>query len=318
MQNLTQLKHFKLVAQERSFARAAELANISQPALSNSIKSLERRLDLDLFERSERPVRLTAAGRSILGRVEAILFETRNLDQELANLSSGQGGHIRAGMTTVFSTSLGGPIVAEWHDAHPNVKLDMIVSETTELVAGLRDESLDVIVGDARDLREGVDDLELIELPPQKGGAFCRAGHPILNIRRPQPSDLALYRFAGTHFPDAVIRAFSRFVGRENRPDAPIIAVDSHNISILRDAVIESDLILLTTRGTVRNALVLGILKQIPVDLAIYGEWYIAQRKGRVQHPAVLALVNKIIETAHREHDSRLASYVDQLASPAP
>ncbi len=105
MQNLTQLHHFRLVAREGSFARAAELANITQPALSNSIRSLERRLGFTLFERSERPVRMTASAKNILDRVEAILFEARNLDQTLDNLRTGQGGHIRIGMTAVFSTS---------------------------------------------------------------------------------------------------------------------------------------------------------------------------------------------------------------------
>ncbi|WP_319825962.1 LysR family transcriptional regulator [Thalassovita sp.] len=309
MQNLTQLNHFKLVAQEGSFARAAELANISQPALSNSIRSLEKRLGMKLFERSERPVPLTSAGRTILSRVEAILFEARNLEQELANLSAGQSGHIRVGMTAVFSTSLGGPIIAEWHDAYPNVKLDLIVAETVDLVTGLRDESLDLIVGDARDLREDVDDLSLTELQPQAGGAFCRNGHPILNIRYPKPADLARYRFAGTHFPAAVTRAFARFLGRDSGSPEPIIAIDSHNIAALRDAVAESDIILLSTPGTVRNALALGLLKQIPIELGIDGVWSIAIRRGRTQHPAVSGLLSKIIETGQREFDDRLAPY---------
>ncbi|KUJ83190.1 hypothetical protein AVO45_18585 [Ruegeria marisrubri] len=307
MQNLTQLNHFKLVAQEGSFARAAELANISQPALSNSIRSLETRLGLTLFERSARPVRLTSAGRTILARVEAILFESRNLEQELVNLDAGQSGHVRVGMPPVFSTSLAGPIIAEWHDAHPNVKLDLVIGETTDLVAGLRDETLDVIVGDERDLRQGTDDLDLTELPPQAGGAFCRAGHPILNIRHPQPTDLARYKFAGTHFPEAVLRAIARKVGRDIRSPEPIIAIDSHNIAVLRDAAIESDLILLTTSGAVRNALALGVLKRIPVDLGIDAVWHIALRRGRVQHPAVPRFVAKIIEISKREFDHRLA-----------
>lgn len=307
MQNLSQLQHFKLVAQEGSFARAAALANITQPALSNSIRSLEKRIGFMLFERSERPVRLTSYGKSLLGRVDAVLFEARNLDQMLINLSSGQGGHLCVGMTAVFSTSLGGQIIAEWHENHSNVTLDLAIHETTALIEGLRDEAFDLIVGDARDLRTDVDDLDLIELPPQEGGAFCRAGHPILNIRKPQPADMARYRFAGTHFPHAVTRAFARFLGRETCNDEPIISIDSHNIAALRDAVAESDLILLTTSATVRSALSLGLLKQIPVDLGINGVWSIAKRRNRVLHPAAEKLIHKVVETAKREHDRRLA-----------
>lgn len=318
MLNFTQLQHFKLVAQEGSFARAADLANITQSAMSNSIRNLEKQLGFDLFERSERPVKLTPEARNILSRVDAVLFEMRNLDQSLHNLVSGQGGHVRLGMTPVFSTSLGGPILAEWHNAHPNVKLDLVIQETVGLIQGLEDESLDVIVGDARDLPEDQERLEKIKVLRQSGGAFCRTGHPILDIRRPLPSDLARYRFAGTHFPSELLREFARFIGRDETELRPIIAIDSHNIAALRDAVAESDLILLTTPGTVRNALALGILRQVPIDLGIDGEWSVVTRRGRITHAAVPQLIRKIVEVGKREDDKRLVPYARQFAQPKP
>lgn len=318
MQNLTQLHYFWLVAREGSFARAAELAHISQPALSNAIKSLERRVGFVLFERSERPIRLTQEAQSILRQVEATLREAHNLDQTLENLSTGEYGHIRAGMTAVFSTALGGPILAEWHNAHPNVTLELIIGETPELIGAMRDNTLDLIVGDTRDLRHDVDDLGMTALPPIPGGAFCRAGHPILTLRHPTAADLARYRFAGTHFPDAIVGALARFLGRKDGDLSPVISIDSHNIAAVRDAVAESDLILLTTSGTVRNALALGVLKQIPIDLGIDGKWAVAKRRGRVLHSATDTLINKIVEIARREHEQRLAPYVPQLVPSRP
>ncbi|MCV6822932.1 MULTISPECIES: LysR family transcriptional regulator [Halocynthiibacter] len=311
MLNLAQLHHFKLVAQTGSFARAAEHANITQPALSNSIRSLEAKLGFTLFERSERPIALTPMARNILHRVDALMFEARNLDQALGNLASGQGGHIRLGMTAVYSTALGGPIVAEFHNAHPHIKLDLVMQETNALVDGLHDESLDLIVGETRELPiDQSDTLDITELFAQPGGAFCRAGHPILSIRQPKPVDLARYRFAGTHFPSEVEYAFGCFIGRDPNDTEPMISIDSHNIAALRDAAVESNLILLTTRGTVRNALALGVLKQIPIELGINGHWSLALRRGRVVHPAVPKLIQKIIEISKRDHDQRVVPYV--------
>ncbi|SFM53855.1 LysR family transcriptional regulator [Shimia aestuarii] len=308
MQNLTQLHHFKLVAQEGSFARAAELAHITQPALSNSIRSLETRLGMTLFERSERPVRLTAAGRNIIARVEAILFQSRNLEQTLANLNAGTGGHIRLGVPPVFSTALAGPIIAEWHNAFPNVTLDMIVRETVELKPTLRDEMCDVIVGDMRDMRSHVEDMDLVELSPQSGGAYCRPGHPILTIRNPLPRDLSRYKLAGPQFPEDVLRDLAKFLGIEWNGAEPLIAVTSHNIAALRDAVAESDLVLLTTAGTVRNQVSLGILKKIPIDIGVSGVWTVATLKGKVHHPAVPRLIDKIVDISRREHENRIAA----------
>lgn len=313
MQNLTQLFHFKLVVQERSFARAAELANITQPALSNSIRSLETRLGQVLIERSERPVRVTSVGRSILENVEKVLFEARNLDQKLANLGTGQGGHIRLGMTAIYSTSLAGPIIAEWHDRHPNVRIDIVVEETTNLIVGLRNESYDIIVGDARDLQTDVDDLKLEVLPPQLGGAFCRSGHPILDILNPRPTDLTRYKLAGTHFPRGLLRELAKILEIDTDKIQSIISVNSTNIAALRDAVAESDIILLSTKGTVRNQLALGTIRQIPIDMGLSGLWMVATLRNRVLHPAVPSLRNKIFEISQREHEKRLASHPNTI-----
>ncbi|RFP86322.1 LysR family transcriptional regulator [Rhodobacteraceae bacterium 63075] len=288
--NLSRLQHFRLVAQERSFARAAELANITQPALSNSIRALEEELGFKLFERSERPIRLTALGREILPRVEAVLFEARNLDQELNSLGKGLSGHVRVGMTAVFSTSLGGAIIAAWHRDNPKVKLDLEVQETPRLIVGLEDESLDVIVGHEREVPRRRGDLEVIDLPPQRSGAFCREGHPILELAHPTPSDLARYPFAGTNFPSNVKHALAQLLGKDSE-DATV-SIDSNNISALIEAAERSDLILMTSEGAVRR----GELRRIPAKLDIEGRWAIALRKGREAHPAVSDMVAKIME----------------------
>lgn len=313
MQNLTQLHHFKLVAQEKSFARAAEIANVTQPAMSNSIRNLEERLGMTLFHRSERPVTMTSAAKTIFSKVDELLFEASNLDQLIGNLKVGQSGHVRLGMTTVFSTSLGGPIIAEWYENHPNVKLDVIVRETPDLTQGLRDGAFDLFVGDARDMQDNVTDLELTSLPPLPGGAFCRMGHPILDITHPTRDDLAQHAFAGTHFPQSLAEEFARFLGKDDQPPDSLVAVNSHNIAALRDAAALSDLILLTTIGCVRNALALGILEQVPLDLGIHGIFYVATRRGQIHHPAVPSMIDKIIEVARRDHEHRIIPCAQQF-----
>jgi len=63
---LRHLEHFVAVAEERNFTRAARRLHLVQSALSVSIRSLERELDTQLFERTTREVRLTDAGRVLL------------------------------------------------------------------------------------------------------------------------------------------------------------------------------------------------------------------------------------------------------------
>jgi DNA-binding transcriptional LysR family regulator len=71
--DLRRLRYFVLVAEEQSFSRAARRAGISQQALSNQIKSLEREIDCVLFFRTTRQVELSPAGRALLPKARASL-----------------------------------------------------------------------------------------------------------------------------------------------------------------------------------------------------------------------------------------------------
>jgi DNA-binding transcriptional LysR family regulator len=71
--DLRRLRYFVLVAEEQSFSRAARRDGISQQALSNQIKSLEREIDCVLFFRTTRQVELSPAGRALLPKARASL-----------------------------------------------------------------------------------------------------------------------------------------------------------------------------------------------------------------------------------------------------
>lgn len=95
--NLFQLECFLAVANHLSFARAAEQMNISQPAISHQVQTLENELTVKLFHRSTRSVELTVEGRTFVGDAKNIVLTSRkainrfvNADQqELLNLSIG-------------------------------------------------------------------------------------------------------------------------------------------------------------------------------------------------------------------------------------
>jgi DNA-binding transcriptional LysR family regulator len=71
--HLRDLRYFVAVAEELHFTRAAERLFVSQPALSKQVRALERQLRVPLFERDQRGVRLTAAGRALLEPARALL-----------------------------------------------------------------------------------------------------------------------------------------------------------------------------------------------------------------------------------------------------
>lgn len=293
MLNLNQLNHFRLVADTGSFAEAARLAFITQPALSNSIRTLEERMGVQLLDRSERPVRLTPLGRDLLARIDAVLAEAQNLEKEVTYLAQGLSGQLRIGLTAQSAASIGGAILGCWQASNGRMSCDVVVADSLQLLDKLRAETLDLVIADGRDLPSYPSDLDTVPLPSHEGRAFCRSGHPILALEGVQFHDLLQYRFAGSHFPTTLIHDLARRFGLSH-PGLVEQAIACDNIAVVRDAVLHSDLILLTTRRCVRNELQAELVVELPIDLMTPTTWHVVTLKNTVSHPALASLLEAI------------------------
>lgn len=300
MLNLPQLHYFYLTAKARSFARASEQANITQPALSNAIKTLEERLGFDLFDREERPIRLTARGRSFFDHVERLLFLAQNVDTSAKTLRDGDQGHIRLGMTAVFAASFGGEATSRWLADFPKMTLDVMVRPSPVLLKKVLDEDLDLIVGTAQELQGAAGDLDIFELPTQQGRALVRTGHPLLEKQQIEKADLERYGCVASHFSPSVLGQLAQSFGFDTREDLPV-RVNSESIDLLCDLTARSDYLLLSTRACTRHAVALGRICDLGVDLGIDAYWQIACRRGRLLHPKaqdLIALITQVCSEA--------------------
>jgi DNA-binding transcriptional LysR family regulator len=302
MFNLNQLNHFRLVSETGNFAAAARRAHITQPALSNSIRTLEEHIGIQLFDRSERPIRVTSAGRDLLQRIDSLLVEARDLEKEIGYLSQGMAGELRIGMTAHSAASIGGAILGNWLAENGKVRADVTVADTLALIDLLREENLDLIIGDGRDLPITSSEFEMTPLPQQRGCAFCRAGHPVLDLPKLSFQDLLPYRFAGAHFPLAILEHVTELFKLRDR-HAVEFAIQSDNIAVLRDAVIHSDLILLTIPGCVLNELAAELIVELPIDLNTPAKWRSVTLKNAVAHPAIASLKAAIVKVTHEREE---------------
>jgi len=96
--SLTSLRLFMQVAHHRSFSEAGRVANISQPALSRTIKLLEEELGVRLLDRNSRNVTLTTAGEALLPVVERLTADFDGAFHELAETFSGARGRVVVGV----------------------------------------------------------------------------------------------------------------------------------------------------------------------------------------------------------------------------
>ena len=123
------LELFLNVAATGSFSRAATLAGSTQSSVSKGIAALEAELSTRLFDRTGRGVTLTAAGRALLDRAEALVGEIRTLPDLLAEHGAPPTGLVRLGIQPSASWPLVREVLGAAADRLPQVRL--LVSEGT-------------------------------------------------------------------------------------------------------------------------------------------------------------------------------------------
>lgn len=123
--SISQLRNFLHVVEAGSFSGAAERAHRSQPALSLSIKELERRIGHALFERST-PKQLTPLARDCLPLVRELVAAHERATQALERLAAGQSGSVSIASVMTATTHWLTDVVPEFARRYPDVNVRLI------------------------------------------------------------------------------------------------------------------------------------------------------------------------------------------------
>ena len=123
--HLDELESFIQVARLRSFSAAAQQLHISQPAMSKRIKSLESRLSVSLFDRLGKRVRLTPAGELLVGKANAILDLSRDMERDVGNLAQTVSGRLSMATSHHIGLHRLSPVLQRFTQQYPEVELDI-------------------------------------------------------------------------------------------------------------------------------------------------------------------------------------------------
>jgi len=132
--NLSQLKAFLAVAQDRSFSRAAEKLYLTQPAVSKQIQALEEGLGMRLFDRVGRSILLTEAG-NILHDHAHIVFQTLEEAREtITQLRGLQRGHLRISAASTIGTYMLPQPLGELKAQFPGIEISLAITNKARVV----------------------------------------------------------------------------------------------------------------------------------------------------------------------------------------
>jgi len=193
---LLDLRAVVAVAENRSFLRAAELLNLSQPALSRRVQKLESIVGAPLLERTTRSVRLTPAGQEMVPLLRRMLDE---MDGSLLGaMAQGERQSGRLTLASIPSATVRflPEVLQHFGEEYRNVRVRVLDLSATECAQAVRTGEAEF--GIALPLST---DAELVfdALHDDPYGLVCRKDDPLANIAAPTWSDLAGQRLVTVH-----------------------------------------------------------------------------------------------------------------------
>ena len=125
MDKLRALQYFMVAAEEGSFSAAARRYDVSVPAVAKLVSALERDLGVKLFDRSTQGLTLTARGAQYLEHCTPPLEQLADADRAVAMAGTRRTRTLVVGAPPLLSRALLVPSLADWHERHPQVHIDL-------------------------------------------------------------------------------------------------------------------------------------------------------------------------------------------------
>ena len=242
--DIRHIRQVETLARHRNFARAAQELGMTQPGLSRAIQSLEKVLDVLLFDRNNREITPTVYGQHILDFGKTLLRDANRLESDLELLKEGERGELVVGAGPIPAEIFLGRVLGAMSLQHPNLNVRVIVERPATLLSMLNEREVDVIIGDIRVL-EDTKGLDITDLPQYPICYVCRIGHPYAERREMDLKDIFDFPIATPWIPKVIYELVANEVGR---PVAEITAfknglIECSYFKLLIDVVLTSNAI---------------------------------------------------------------------------
>lgn len=191
--NPTLLSTFLAVAETGSFTRAARESFITQPAVSQQIRTLEDGLGVRLFVRAGQRIHLTPEGEEFRRHARAVLKAQQEAELAMSEMTALQRGRMRIA-ATMFMAYLLPPALMAFKQRHPRIQVEVLFHNSARVIQLVEEGAVDFgFAGGMTDLPPGVsatpvhvEHLALVAPP----------GHPLIGHRAVAPADLAPHMLA--------------------------------------------------------------------------------------------------------------------------
>ena len=143
---ITQLKYVLAVAEHKNFTLAAEKCFVTQPTLSMQIQKIEEELDIQIFDRTKKPIQLTEIGQKIVNQSKNIVNEADRIQDIVDQQKGFIGGEFRLGIIPTVMPTLLPMFLNNFVKKYPKVNLIIEELNTKDIIERLKNGHLDAAI----------------------------------------------------------------------------------------------------------------------------------------------------------------------------
>tara|TARA_R110002124_G_scaffold5301_1_gene33213 strand:+ start:232107 stop:233051 length:945 start_codon:yes stop_codon:yes gene_type:complete len=143
---ITQLKYVLAVAEHQNFTKAAQKTFVTQPTLSMQIQKLEEELEIQIFDRSKKPIELTSVGKKIVSQAQSIVNEAERMQDVVDQEKGFIGGTFKLGIIPTIMPTLLPMFLKNFSNKYPKVQLKIEELTTDEIISKINDGHLDAAI----------------------------------------------------------------------------------------------------------------------------------------------------------------------------
>jgi len=254
------------VVESGSLSRTSKRLNVSQPALSKSLRLLEEQLGVRLLDRGPRGVKLTVFGESFYRRARSITAEFRRANDDIDHIKGKLTGIVSLGVTPgpgVLDQIIPKAVIRVARK-RPNLKVRVRSGTLSELLVDLHRGDLDLLVT-VLDERTRGPDLKVQKLFDDSFALVVRAGHRLLTKKEISLQDLLASRWVMLEDALPLWESVCRLAASENI-EVTTRPIESNSLVFLREVARKTDFIGIMPAFSAEKGASLGSLRYIPLE----------------------------------------------------
>lgn len=260
--NVRQMLDLLAVVDHGGVTTAARALNVSQPALTRSVRQLEETLDVQLLERVGRGVEPTRFGRSLAQHARTIEAELRHATRDLSDLRQADGGHLAVGASPIGMATLVGPAIAALRRTRPGLTVDVRNDAFESQLDALDRGELDIVIG-ALFGGAGTHEHLVEEVLFQNSlSVIVHSDHPLADREDLSFADLASESWVIARG-SATIRQLVANEFRFEGADPPVFAVETDSMLCVKGLLLSGDFVCANPPELFATEIERGLLKEI-------------------------------------------------------